>query len=168
MKLSCLQLLKVQIKWHILSHSAGLNSKYSHFYGRNKMSKNNEIQRKSEHKIAFPAKWRKCTCDLIAFSRRFVSLIGGEIQSKIFHIRTEKCVSNYGQNVSTFKKKKKSVHLHCYGFFKWRLHVFHQLSNSYHCILEDQNQMSKPEKWHFAFCIFHEQRFPSFTSKFVT
>ena len=36
----------------------GLNSKHLHIHGRNKMSKNNEIQRRSEHKIAFPAKCR--------------------------------------------------------------------------------------------------------------
>ena len=62
-----LQILKVQVKRHILSHSAGLNSKSLHFYGRNKISKNNDIQRKSEHEIAFPA---ECTYDLIAFTRR--------------------------------------------------------------------------------------------------
>ena len=55
------------------SYSAGLNSKYLYFYGTNKTSKkNNEIQRKSEHKIASPAKWRKCTYDLLAFNRRCV------------------------------------------------------------------------------------------------
>ena len=32
--------------------------------------KNNETQRNSEHEIAFPAKGRECTYDLIAFSRR--------------------------------------------------------------------------------------------------
>ena len=42
------------------------------FYGQNKMSKNNEIQRKSQHKIAFPTKWQKCTYDLLAFNWRFV------------------------------------------------------------------------------------------------
>ena len=55
------------------SYNAGLNSKYLYFYGTNKTSKNNRIQRKSEHKIAFPAKLRKCTYDLLAFNRRLFS-----------------------------------------------------------------------------------------------
>ena len=55
-------------------NNAGLNSKYLYFYGTNKTSKNNKIQRKSEHKIAFPAKLRKCTYDLLAFNRRGVSV----------------------------------------------------------------------------------------------
>ena len=59
------------VNWHILSHSAGLKFKYLHFYGRNKMSKNSEIQSKSEHKIAFSAKWRKGTYDLRAFNCRY-------------------------------------------------------------------------------------------------
>ena len=46
-------MIKAQVKWHILSYNAGLNSKYLHFYGKNKMSKNNEIQKKSEHTVAF-------------------------------------------------------------------------------------------------------------------
>ena len=82
-----------------------------------------------------------------------------------------KCVSNFGQNI-TFSETQKSVHLHCYGSFKWRLHVFsRQLSNSHHCLvyvlLEDVNQISRTEKCHFAFYafhIFHEQRFQSFTT----
>ena len=37
------------------SYNADLNSKYLRCYVKNKMSKNNEIQRKSKHKIAFPA-----------------------------------------------------------------------------------------------------------------
>ena len=41
---------------------------------KNEMQRNNEVQRKSEHKIAFPAKWRKCTYDLLAFNRRIVLL----------------------------------------------------------------------------------------------
>ena len=69
-KLSFLQISKVQVKWHIFSYNAGLNSKYWHIYGTNKTSKNNEIQRKSEHKIALPAKWQKFTYDLLAFNRR--------------------------------------------------------------------------------------------------
>ena len=43
--------------------------------------------------------------------------------------------------------------------------------NSYHylvyVLLEDLNQISRTEKCHFAFYIFHEQRFRSFTSRFV-
>ena len=35
----------------------------------------NELQRKSEHKIAFLAIGRTCTFDLIAFSRRYVICI---------------------------------------------------------------------------------------------
>ena len=74
-----------------------------------------------------------------------------------------------------FQWTQKSVHLHCYGSFKWRLHVFRrQLSNSHHCLvyvlLEDVNQISRTEKCHFAFYafyIFHEQRFQSFTSRLV-
>ena len=67
---------------------------------------------------------------------------------------------------------QKSVHLYCYDSFKWPLHVFHrQLCNSYHCLVyvlqEDLNQISRTEKCHFAFHIFHEQRFHSFTSRFV-
>ena len=42
-----------------MRHGTSLNSKYLHFYGQNKMSKNNEIQRKSEHKIAFCHKMTK-------------------------------------------------------------------------------------------------------------
>ena len=59
MKLSCLHLLKVKVqaKWHSFSHSAGLKSKYSHFYGRNKMSKHNKIQKKNlSTKLLFPQK----------------------------------------------------------------------------------------------------------------
>ena len=70
-EIECLQILKVQLKWHILSHSASLNTQYLHFYVRNKMSKNNEIQRESEHNFAFPTKWQKCTYDLLAFSRQY-------------------------------------------------------------------------------------------------
>ena len=74
-----------------------------------------------------------------------------------------------------FQWMQKFVHLHCYGSFKWRLHVFRrQSSNSNHCLvyilLEDLNQISKTEKCHFAFYvfyIFHEQRFQSFTSRYV-
>ena len=74
-----------------------------------------------------------------------------------------------------FQWTQKSVHLHCYGSFKWRLHVFRrQLSNSHHCLvyvlLEDVNQISRTGKCHFAFYafyIFHEQRFQSFTSRLV-
>ena len=40
-------------KMKFLTPIAGLNSKYSQFYGKNKMPNNKEIQRKSEHKIAF-------------------------------------------------------------------------------------------------------------------
>ena len=52
------------------------------------------------------------------------------------------------------------------------LRQFRQLSNSYHCLvyvvlLENLNQISRTEKCHFAFYIFHEQRLHSFTSKFV-
>ena len=51
------------------------------------------------------------------------------------------------------------------------LRQFRQLSNSYHCLvyalLENLNQISRTEKCHFAVYIFHEQRFYSFTSKFV-
>ena len=36
-----------------------------------------------------------------------------------------------------------------------------------HVLLEDLNQISRTEKCHFAFYIFHEQRFHSFTSRFV-
>ena len=40
------------------------------------------------------------------------------------------------------------------------LRQFRQLSNSYHClvyvILENLNQISRTEKYHFAFYIFHE------------
>ena len=32
-KLSFLQIIKVQVKWHIFSYNAGLNSKYLYFYG---------------------------------------------------------------------------------------------------------------------------------------
>ena len=63
------------------------------------------------------------------------------------------------------QSRLKSVHLYCYNSFKWRLHV----CNSYHhclvyVLLEDLNQISRTEKCHFAFYIFHEQRFHSFTS----
>ena len=34
-----LQILKDQVKWQTLTYSVGLNSKYLHIYGRNKMSK---------------------------------------------------------------------------------------------------------------------------------
>ena len=37
------------------------------------MSKNNEIQRESEHNFAFPAKRQKCTYDLLAFNRRLIT-----------------------------------------------------------------------------------------------
>ena len=74
-----------------------------------------------------------------------------------------------------FQWTQKSVHLHCYDSFKWRLHVFRrQLSNSRHCLvyvlLEDVNQISRTEKCHFAFYafyIFHEQKFQNFTSRLV-
>ena len=46
--------------------------------------KNNKIQRKSEHKIPFPAKWWKCTYDLIAFNWRINILDMGFIP--VFHI----------------------------------------------------------------------------------
>ena len=32
------------------------------------MSKNNEIQKKSKHKIAFATTWQKCTYDILAFN----------------------------------------------------------------------------------------------------
>ena len=54
-----LQRLKGPIKWHFLGHSAGLNSKYLHVMEEIRFE-NNEIQGKSEHKINFPANWRKC------------------------------------------------------------------------------------------------------------
>ena len=38
------------------------------------MSRNNEIQKKSENEIVFLAEERKCTNDLIAFSRRFACI----------------------------------------------------------------------------------------------
>ena len=74
-----------------------------------------------------------------------------------------------------FQWTQKSVRLNCYDSFKCRLQVFRcQLSNSCHCLvyilLEDLNQISRTEKCHFAFTafyIFHEQRFHSFTSRFV-
>ena len=72
-KLSVLQILKVQLKWHTLSHIASLNTNHLHFYVGNKMSKSNRIQRRSEHKIAFPAKWQKCTYGLLAFNRRYMT-----------------------------------------------------------------------------------------------
>ena len=65
----------MQVKWHIFSYNAGLNSMYLHFYGTNKTSKNNEVQSKSEHNTAFPANWQKFTCDLLAFSRRVVKVM---------------------------------------------------------------------------------------------
>ena len=66
-----------------------------------------------------------------------------------------------------FQWAQNSVHLHCYGSFKWRLHVFPcQLRNSHHCLvyvlLEDLSHFA-----FYAFYIFHEQRFQSFTSRFV-
>ena len=82
-----------------------------------------------------------------------------------------KCVSNFGQNV-TFRERKNRFTCIVMAVFKWRLHVFRpQLSNSHHCLvyvlLEDVNQISRTEKCHFAFYIFHEQRFQSFTSRLV-
>ena len=68
-----LQILKVEVKWRIFSYNTGHNTKYLYFYGTNQTSKNNEIQRKSEHKIAFPVKWRKCTWDILAVKWRNVS-----------------------------------------------------------------------------------------------
>ena len=53
------------------SHGTSLNSKFLHFYEQNKMSKNNEIQRKSEHKIGISTKWQKCTYDLLTFNWRY-------------------------------------------------------------------------------------------------
>ena len=59
-------------KMTLLSHNAGVNSKFLNLYGRNKMLKNNEIQRRSPHKFSFPSKWLKSTYDLLAFNRRYV------------------------------------------------------------------------------------------------
>ena len=67
-EIECLTDIESTARMGILSCRASLNTKYLHFYVRNKMSKNNEIQRKSEHKISFPAKWLKCTYDLLAFT----------------------------------------------------------------------------------------------------
>ena len=45
------------------------------------MPRNNEIQKKSEHKIAFPTKGPKCTYDHMAFSRRFLKILKFERKS---------------------------------------------------------------------------------------
>ena len=59
MKLSFVQILKVQVKRHILSRRAGLNSKSLHFYERNKVSKNNKIKKEIWAQNCFSCKMTK-------------------------------------------------------------------------------------------------------------
>ena len=92
------------------------------------------------------------------FLMRFVSPIANQ---DILNQNWKMCFEVWAKRY--FQKTQKSVHLYCYDSFKWRLHVF----NSYdyclvYVLLEDLNQISRTQKCHFAFYIFHEQKIPQF------
>ena len=76
-----------------------------------------------------------------------------------------KCVSNYGQNVTFSKHKNRFTCIITTVSNDACMSLIHMIT---HCLvyvlLEDLNQISRTEKCHFAFYIFHEQGFLSFTS----